>query len=60
MIKVSIKEVEVKYVKIQDQVADIFIKLLKYNVFIKMRDVLGVVKKTSLRGDIESKLISGN
>ena len=54
------KEVEVKYMKTQDQVADIFTKPLKYDVFIKMRDVLGVMKKSSLRGDIESKLISGN
>jgi len=36
------KKVEVKYVKTQDQVADIFIKPLKYDVFIKIRDVLGV------------------
>ena len=31
------KEVEVKYVKTQDQVVDIFTKPLKYDVFIKMR-----------------------
>jgi len=54
------KEVEVKYVKIQDQVADIFIKPLKYDVFIKMIDVLRVMKKSSLRRDVESKLISEN
>jgi len=54
------KEVEVKYMKTQDQVADIFTKPLKYDVFIKMRDVLGVMKKSSLREDVESKLISGN
>jgi hypothetical protein len=46
--------------KTQDQVADIFTKPLKYDVFIKMRDVLGVMKKSSLREDVESKLISGN
>jgi len=54
------KEVEVKYAKTQHQVADIFTKSLKYDVFIKMRDVLGVMKKLNLRGDIESKLISEN
>jgi len=54
------KDVEVKYAKTQDQVVDIFTKSLKYGVFIKMRDVLGVMKKLNLRGDVESKLISGN
>jgi len=49
------KEVEVKFIKTQDQVTDIFTKPLKYNVFIKMRDVLGVMKKSSLRKDVESK-----
>ena len=44
------KEVEVKYMKTQDQVANIFTKPLKYDVFIKMRDILGVMKKSSLRG----------
>jgi len=33
----------------------IFIKSLKYNVFIKIKDVLEVIKKSSLRGDVESK-----
>jgi len=33
------KEVEVKYVKTQDQVADIFTKPLKHDVFAKMRDI---------------------
>ena len=32
------KKVEVKYVKTQDQVVDIFKKPLKYDVFAKMRD----------------------
>jgi hypothetical protein len=49
------KEVEVKYVKTQDQVTDIFTKPLKYNVFIKMRDMLGVMKKSSLREEVQSK-----
>jgi hypothetical protein len=44
------KEVEVKYMKTQDQVANIFTKPLKYDVFIKMRDILGVMKKSSLKG----------
>jgi len=54
------KEVELKYMKTQDQVTNIFIKPLKYDIFIKMRDILGVMKKSSLRGDVESKLISKN
>jgi hypothetical protein len=47
-------------VKTQDQVADIFIKPLKYDVCIKIRDILRDMKKSSLRGDVESKLISEN
>jgi len=38
------KKIEVKYVKTQNQVADIFIKPLKYDIFTKMRDMLGVMK----------------
>jgi hypothetical protein len=53
------KKVEVKYVKTQDQVADIFIKPLKSDVFIKIRDVLVVMKKSSLRWNVESKLDFG-
>ena len=33
------KEIEVKYVKTQDQVVNIFTKPLKYYVFIKLRDM---------------------
>ena len=44
--------------KTQNQVTDIFTKSrmwrLKYDVFIKIRDVLGVMKKSSLRG-VENK-----
>jgi hypothetical protein len=36
-------------VKIKDQAADIFIKPLKYDVFIKMRDLLGVMKREMLK-----------
>jgi len=39
------KEVEVKYVKTQDQVTNIFTKPLKNDIFIKMRDMLEVMKK---------------
>jgi hypothetical protein len=42
--------------KIQDQVAHIFTKLLKHDIFVKMRDMLGVIKKSSLKRDVESKL----
>jgi hypothetical protein len=38
------KVVEVKYVKTQDQVTDIFTKPLKHDVFAKMRDMLGVIR----------------
>jgi hypothetical protein len=38
------KEVEVKYVKTQDHVADIFTKPLKNDVFAKLRDMLGVIR----------------
>jgi len=44
-------------VKTQNQIADIFIKPLENDVFIKMRNILGFMKKTSLKGDVESKLI---
>jgi len=37
------KEVEVKYMKTQDQVTNIFTTPLKYDVFAKMRDVLRVM-----------------
>jgi len=37
------KKVEVKYVKTQDQIVNIFTKSLKYYVFAKMRDVLRVM-----------------
>ena len=46
-------KVEVQYMKTQDQVADIFTKPLKYEVISKMRDILGVMMKSSLRGDVE-------
>jgi hypothetical protein len=37
-------EVEVKFVKTHDQVADIFTKPLKYDTFSKLRMLLGVTK----------------
>jgi hypothetical protein len=40
------KEVEAKYVKTQEQVADIFTKPVEYDVFTKMKDLLRVMKKT--------------
>jgi len=49
------KKIKVKYVKTQDQVVNIFTKPRKYNVFIKMRNVLGVMNKSSLRRGVESK-----
>jgi hypothetical protein len=43
------KKVEVKYVKTQDQVVDIFIMLFKYNIFAKIRDILIVIKKIKFK-----------
>ncbi|GMI70037.1 cysteine-rich RLK (RECEPTOR-like protein kinase) 8 [Hibiscus trionum] len=40
------KEVELKFVKTQDQVADIFAKPLKFEDFRRMRESLGVIKKS--------------
>ena len=49
------KEVQVKYVKSQYQVEDIFTKPLRYKGFIKMRSLLGVIN-SSLRGLLNNKL----
>ena len=51
------KEVQLEFVKSQDQVADIFTKPLKYDTFYKLRALLGVIRKTSLRGMLEVKLV---
>ena len=48
------KEVQLEFVKSQDQVADIFTKPLKYDTFYKLRALLGVIRKPSLRGDVRS------
>ena len=48
------KEVQLEFVKSQDQVVDIFTKPLKYDTFYKLRALLGVIRKTSLRGDVRS------
>jgi len=50
------KEVEVKYEKTKDQVTDIFTKSLKYNVFTIIKDLLGVIKKSSFRRVLKIKL----
>lgn len=42
---VTKKEVELKFVKSQDQVANIFTKPLKEDVFRRLRSLLGVMKK---------------
>uniref|UniRef100_M1BVP0 Copia-type polyprotein n=1 Tax=Solanum tuberosum TaxID=4113 RepID=M1BVP0_SOLTU len=39
------KEVELKYVKSHDQVADIFTKPLKFKIFQRLRSSLGIKKK---------------
>ena len=49
---VTSKNVQLEYVKTNDQVADIFTKPLKREDFIKMRSLLGVAK-SSLRGGVE-------
>ncbi|KAA0033083.1 copia protein [Cucumis melo var. makuwa] len=43
---ISRKEVQVEYVKTEDQIADIFTKPLKVNVFNNLRTLLGVFFKT--------------
>ena len=50
----SRKEVQVEYVKIGDQIANIFTKPLKVNVFNKLRTSLGVFWKTCLREEVEN------
>ena len=47
------KEVQVKYVKTDEQVADIFTKPLKREVFEKLRHQLGM-RKSSLRGRVRN------
>ena len=49
---VTKKEVELKFVKSQDQLADIFTKPLKVELFHKLRTLLGVTK-SSLREGVE-------
>ena len=52
------KEVHLEFVESHDQVANILTKLLKYDIFNKLRTLLGVIKKTSLRGGmLEVKLL---
>ena len=48
------EEVQLEFLKSQDQVADIFNEPLKYDTFYKLRALLGVIRKTSLRGDVRS------
>jgi hypothetical protein len=52
------KKVEVKYIKPQDQIANSIIKPFKYDVFAKIRDILRVIKKSSLRGMLKANYIS--
>ena len=47
------KEVQIKYVKSQDQAADIFTKPLKQEDFVRFRSLLGVTG-SSLRGSVGS------
>ena len=50
---VTRKDVQLKYVKSYDQVADIFTKPLKREDFLRIRRLLGVTK-SSLREGVES------
>jgi len=43
-------EIHLEFVKSHDQVANILTKPLKYDIFNKLQLLLGVIKKTSLRG----------
>ena len=51
---IAIKEVQLEFVKSQDQVVDIFNEPLKYETFYKLRALLGVIRKSSLRGYVRS------
>ena len=39
------KDVQVEYVKSQDQIADIFTKPLKFEDFVRLRNLLGLIKQ---------------
>ena len=45
--------VEVEYVKSLDQITDMFTKPLKYDIFSKLRMMIGVGKISSLRESVE-------
>ncbi|GAA0173738.1 transmembrane signal receptor [Lithospermum erythrorhizon] len=47
------REIDLKCIKSLDQTADIFTKPLKFDIFDKMRKLLGIVRKSSLRGDVK-------
>ena len=47
------KEIMVEYCTSEDQIADIFTKPLKINLFLKMKNLLGMMKP-SLREDVGS------
>lgn len=51
---IASKEIEVEYIKTLDQVADIFTKPLKTERFQQQREIIGVVKKSSLQGGVEN------
>ena len=51
------REVHLEFMKSHDQVANILTKPLKYNTFNKIQLLLGLIKKTSLRGVLEVKLV---
>ena len=51
------KFILIEFVKSHDQVADILTKPLKYDTFNKLQVLLGVIKKTSLGGMLEVKLV---
>lgn len=48
------KEVHLEFVKSHDQVTNTLTKPLKYDTFNKLRALLGVIKKTSLGGNVRS------
>ena len=50
------KEDHLDFMKSHDQAADILTKPLKYDTFNKLQALLGVIKKTSLRGMLEVNL----
>ncbi|PKA46909.1 Retrovirus-related Pol polyprotein from transposon TNT 1-94 [Apostasia shenzhenica] len=47
-------EIQLKYIKSQDQVADVFTKPIKSSTFQKIYEQLGMMRRSSLRGSVRN------